>query len=137
MDTELAWAAGFFDGEGSVACYYYNDRRDRHGKLRGTSLTANVRQAEGRDGGMPPTLLRFQGAVLLGTLSGPIAYPAPRRPMYTFQCAGRSVGELFALLGPWLSPTKRAAFVRAIERYNARPLSRNAAWREKASMIVP
>jgi hypothetical protein len=137
VDPERVWAAGFFDGEGCVACYYYADRRDKNGKLRGTILMASVRQACDPDGGTPAVLLRFQAAVRLGTLSGPILYPAPRRPMYSWQCAGAEVGRLFDSLAQWLSPVKRAAFVSAIERYNARPLRRTAVWREKTSIALP
>ena len=50
MSTELAWAAGFFDGEG---CTYYEGRR---------SIRLSVVQTQA-DGELPVTLVRFKDAV--------------------------------------------------------------------------
>src|SRR5438046_100478 len=62
--AELAWAAGFFDGEGSTIARTLTSRPGYH------QLNVTVPQS-GRDG-IPAVLLRFQRVMLgMGHISGP------------------------------------------------------------------
>ncbi len=95
METEKAWAAGFFDGEG---CTYVN----RTGKY--TALRVVVTQFHS-----PETLLRFQRAVEgLGRMYGPYS-----KGQY-FLRFSKKTGAYAAmqLLWPYLSTIKRAQFTR-------------------------
>jgi hypothetical protein len=93
---ELAWAAGFFDGEGNV----------RQTKTR--SLAMVISQAS--DDGVPEVLLRFQKAVGgLGTIEGPFPRPRPNwRPLYCWRVTSfEKVQAVTAMLWPFLSSIKR------------------------------
>jgi hypothetical protein len=99
---ELAWAAGFFDGEGWAA----------KNKTRG--VQARINQAGPH--GMPAVLLKFQQVVGVGRLKGPHVEEG-RLDLYWWQVTSRpDVGHVADLIGPWLCPAKRAEFERALGR---------------------
>jgi hypothetical protein len=105
LDRELlAWAAGFFDGEGSTIAR--TDRR-RPGYFQ---LDVSVSQS-GRDG-VPEVLLKFQRAMLgVGAI-----YPQPGGAMRKWSAGGRLTGEMtLALMWPWLGPVKRAQAQAALD----------------------
>ena len=97
MNTELAWAAGFFDGEGSI-------------QLRKTGLQLYVGQTD------PRPLERFAAAVGVGKVNGPYGpyarngTPNTWKPMYAWQVGGRKAEAVFALLQPFLSEPKREQY---------------------------
>jgi hypothetical protein len=98
---ELAWAAGFFDGEGTV--YLHHNRTERTGSWARLTVMQNDPQA----------LARFQGAVYgLGTLHGPYTRSQPGRtnnPFWSLHAASwRDTQAIAALLWTWLSPVKRS-----------------------------
>ena len=96
---DLAWAAGFFDGEGWAA------PRER-------GVAARINQA-GLDG-MPEVLLKFRRIVGVGRLKGPINEEG-KRPLYYWEVSSRTdVSSVAELLGPWLCPLKRAQFEGAL-----------------------
>ena len=64
--SERAWAAGFFDGEGSVYHYTYSCRKYRYPRI-----TATIGQCH------KAPLIRFQKAVGVGTIAGP--YPSSHK----------------------------------------------------------
>lgn len=103
---ELAWAAGFFDGEGSTIARTDGSRPRYH------QLDVIVPQS-GRDG-VPDVLLRFQQAVLgLGTLDPPNDVHMHRWRNRGFEDAQATI----ALLWRFLSPVKRlqaASAMRAV-----------------------
>lgn len=104
----LAWAAGFFDGEGTTMAAV---RADRPNYRR---LEVSVPQC-GRTG-LPEVLLRFQAAVLgVGNITGP-----DDDDMYFWRAGGFSEAQTaVALLWPQLGPVKRAqaaAAMRAVQR---------------------
>lgn len=105
-ETELAWAAGFFDGEG-------NAMLGRPGGYR--QVIAHIGQADRR------VLDRFQGAVGVGKVYGPRAHKNPRaRPMYEWKAwTPTSFHLVMWLLWPWLSEIKRMQFHQASEEYRA------------------
>jgi hypothetical protein len=102
-ETERAWAAGFFDGEGSL----YLTRPKESSNWRGVSLY--LPQAS-RDE-LPDTLLRFHRAIGgLGTISGPHPPRSPwsRLPQYHWQTSGRhSASAVLRILWPSLSSVSR------------------------------
>jgi len=98
IDSEqLAWAAGFFDGEGSA---FVSTRADRPGYLR---LDVTVPQC-GHDA-PPEVLMRFRAAVLgVGAITGP-----DTNDMYVWRARGfQEAQATVALLWPQLGPVKRA-----------------------------
>ena len=113
---ELAWAAGFFDGEGSLSC---------SGGKRAGHLRVDVSQIE------PTTLRRFQAAIGgLGNVYGPWQRSRPERPcqpIYKFQI-GSSSGtfSMIALLWQFLSEPKRVQIKKAVEAFKLRRQSIHA-----------
>src|SRR2546430_3592500 len=100
MDNhDLAWAAGFFDGEGWAAFQH-----------RGTRARINQ---TGLDG-VPEVLLKFQRIVGVGRIDGPLLKEG-KKPLYYWEATSRSdVARVAELIGPWLCPVKRAAFEGAL-----------------------
>jgi hypothetical protein len=100
---ELAWAAGFFDGEGWAA------------KTKPRGVQARINQADSH--GIPWALLRFQAALGgLGRIGGPTLEPE-RKDMYRWNVSSRGDVELvLELLKPWLGPVKLLQLTRATDR---------------------
>jgi hypothetical protein len=97
---ELAWAAGFFDGEGWAA----------KNKTRG--IQSRINQAG--PNGMSAVLLKFQRTVGVGRLKGPHMEEG-KQDIYWWEATSRPhVQRVADLIGPWLCPAKRAEFERAL-----------------------
>jgi len=100
--TELAWAAGFFDGEGSTSV----DRGT--GKAYGY-LRLSVAQSS--DSGPPSTLVRFHG-IVGGKINGPYTTQRPdgftRKPRYILVVYQEVAERALALMWPYLGVEKRA-----------------------------
>jgi hypothetical protein len=97
-ETEIAWAAGFFDGEGSSFAVGPGKR-----------LQMKVNQVD------PRPLLRFQAAVG-GDVRGPYKKPNPNSNDYwNWQPSLRKAHEVYALLRPYLSPPKIQQAEKVIE----------------------
>ena len=99
--TDLAWAAGVYDGEGSASTYLPKRRRSR------------VRQMavyQGGEGAPPSLLFRFQGIVGgTGLIHGP-----SRGSLYQWHSKRNVVVDAVSeLLWPWLSEAKRSQLRRA------------------------
>ncbi len=94
---ELAWAAGFFDGEGWAGLA-------RHG--RGDSLRPHARINQAGDT-VPQVLARFRDAVGgVGAMGGP-SQTVGRRPLFWWQVSSAGdVGIVYELLRPWLGSVK-------------------------------
>jgi hypothetical protein len=96
---ELAWAAGFFDGEGWANC-------------SGRGVQARINQADPH--GMPRVLLKFQRIVGVGRLKGPMV-EGGKQDLYWWEATSRpDISHVADLIGPWLCPAKRAEFERAL-----------------------
>jgi hypothetical protein len=94
--TEIAWAAGVYDGEGSASSYLPKQRRSR------------VRQMavyQGGDAMPPPLLFRFRAAVGdVGLIHGP-----SRGSLYQWHSKRHVVVDAVSqLLWPWIGEVKRA-----------------------------
>jgi len=109
---ELAWAAGFFDGEGWANAVGETSRKTRQPHAR-------VNQAD--PNGVPEVLTRFQRAVGgLGRIGGPYVKDG-RKDLYRWEISSRADVELLHhLLLPWLSQVKLNEFAIALGRKPAR-----------------
>lgn len=101
---ELAWAAGLFDGEGTV---YLHRNRGAGGAWARLTIVQND----------PQVLARFRDAVGLGNLLGPYRRNQEGRkvhnPFWSLHAASwRDTQAIAALLWRWLSPVKRAQITR-------------------------
>lgn len=109
---ELAWAAGFFDGEG---CFNapMQKARGRH------SLQATVSQVH------TETLERFREAVGFGVIYGPIQRTV--RPIWTWKVGSyEQVQMLMCVLWPWLSPPKKPQAAEAVRLWRSIPRRKTA-----------
>lgn len=114
-ELELAWAAGFFDGEGTVTVH-------RGGRAGGSRyLMAAVKQsADGR--GAPATLERLQAAVGLGRVGGPYSdsptrrgFSPNRRAYFMWYARGHEAEIAIERLWPELGETKRREALSGLE----------------------
>src|SRR5512142_973376 len=102
---ELAWAAGFFDGEGWAGVLRQADRRT-------VQPHARINQAD--DVATPEVLIRFHAAVGVGRLGGPYRKEG-RRDLYRWEVSSRSdVATVLASLSPWLGTIKIGALASAV-----------------------
>lgn len=107
-ETELAWAAGLFDGEGWVG----GDEPKRGKRLR-LNLSQNDRYV----------LDRFKAAVGVGNVTGPygpyqraLDKNRNRKPHFQYDTQDRyHIWEIYSMLKPYLSPIKCQQFEIAIE----------------------
>ena len=100
---ELAWAAGFFDGEGN-ARFRMSARPPQRSRAYGT-FTIQIAQI-GRE-----VLDRFEAAVGIGKVYGPYTKKNGSQSQITYfsYSAHGSTGEqAYALIRPYLSSVKRA-----------------------------
>ncbi len=111
---ELAWAAGFYDGEGSF--HSAPGKVSKAGSYK-LYVTANISQAteEGRN-----RLLRFQSAVGgLGHVAGP--YDQGKKPLYQWRSDKfEEVQAVVALLWFKLSSTKKAQATKVLRKAGRR-----------------
>jgi hypothetical protein len=97
---ELAWAAGFFDGEGWAA------------KTKPRGVQARINQAD--NDGAPSVLLRFKRVVGRGRIHGPVREEG-RQDLYYWDASSRGDVEAVAnAIWPWLGDVKRAEFGSAL-----------------------
>jgi hypothetical protein len=103
---ELAWAAGFFDGEGSTLVV--------RPKLK-EYLVLSVGQID------PKPLERFQKAVLnIGQIYGPYTRKRPNhQPSYYFKAFRfEYIQAIIAMLWCFLSPAKKNQYKEALSKVN-------------------
>lgn len=109
-EVELAWAAGFFDGEGYTG-YYWACRDGRH-RTPGFVGHTTIAQTH------PEVLERFQKAVGVGKVMGPYKGRTERnQPRWEYQTAIKGTLLIAKLLNPYLSSVKRAQFKRVVDAY--------------------
>ena len=104
-ECELAWAAGFYGGDGTTSAGL-----NRAGGQGYRALKAGIPQAA-VEGGVPPALTRFQAAVAgAGSIRGPYVLKNPwsRLPQFVWSINGiRGVEPVLELIWPWLDEAKR------------------------------
>lgn len=102
---ELAWAAGFFDGEGSAWAQAQKGRRTRQ-------PYAQINQAD--SDGVPEVLERFHRAVGCGQIYGP-KREAGRIDVYSWVASSRpNVQRTCEAIARWIGPVKGAQFGEAL-----------------------
>ena len=109
--TELAWVAGFFDGEGYIGASGSQGLR-----------TLEMSIAQSTTALLPPTLARVRLALGVGSIHGPRILPSPwsKLPQYMWRInAFGDVQFATATLWRWLGPVKRAQAREALLRYRA------------------
>lgn len=104
----LAWAAGFFDGEGHVSAR-------NNGSGRAWRPIVQIAQTE------LTTLERFQKAVGgLGTIIGPVQYKDKWKPVWHFKALSfEHCQAIIAMLWPYLSAPKRVDAKQAMNNLQA------------------
>ena len=96
---DLAWAAGFFDGEG----WANRQRRGVHSRINQAGLD-----------GVPEVLTKFHRIVGVGRIHGPVIVEG-RQPLYYWEATSRpDLLRVVERIGPWLCPVKRAQFERTL-----------------------
>ena len=88
MTVEIAWAAGFFDGEGSTSLDKSKPR---------VAIGQKDRQV----------LDRFKTAVGYGKVYGPYVYVNPPRTFFYYVVRRQQAEDVIACLWPFLSQIKR------------------------------
>lgn len=113
-ETSVAWAAGFFDGEGTVITRLFlrNGRQHRN-------IECGIGQVDRE------VLDRFREIVGVGAVNGPYDRSARRSPMYFYDARKiKDVRHIHHLLSPYLGTVKLAQFKKAIETYEQLELIR-------------
>lgn len=110
-EQELAWAAGFFDGEGCFSARTGSHRDNRDGVTRtGRQIVASVSQKE------PYAVLRFKRVLGFGKI---YVGKSPTGKKQTYWCVWtqEEVKKTYLLLNRWLVPASKAKYKRAVSRY--------------------
>ncbi len=111
---QLAWAAGFTDGEG---CFYLHSKSSKARPNRTPELRFEIGQIDTQ------ALERFRLALPFGApINGPYDnknHPESKaKPFYTYMLNGfEDVQAITALLWTWLGPVKRQQAKSVLERY--------------------
>ena len=97
---DLAWAAGFMEGEGTFYCNIQKGRKEGHKSQAAISVRAVQVERE--------PLERLQRIFPFGKLYGPYLGKSNRQPHYQFAIHSFEGGQaLIAALWPWLSSKRR------------------------------
>lgn len=103
---ELAWAAGLFDGEGTVRAF-------KEKRVAGDRWYVRLSVAQGH----PAVLERFIAAVGFGKLNGPYRARGRKNVLWSATVDGHERAQAaVGLLWRWLSPVKRAQARQALSR---------------------
>ena len=114
-ETEKAWAAGFYDGEGNFRCASYRRKGYNHVQ---TALRLTVQQLEREP------LDRFCAAVGVGKVYGPYSGKGHRNEYYQYAIAQRDAVDALNVLWPYLSEPKKEQVLAALDQWDSRPLQR-------------
>lgn len=121
IKTELAWAAGFFDGEGSIGSYFGGGRnRD--------CQTIMLSVAQSSDNGVPYVLERFKNVFSEGRILSKRRRKNARKPEYMFYTPGFEKSQfVIAAMWNYLSPVKRMQAEKALQLYKEHKANRASA----------
>jgi hypothetical protein len=117
--TDLAWAAGVYDGEGSASTYLPKQRKSR---------VRQIAVYQSGDTMPPPLLFRFRAAVgEVGLIHGPA-----RGSLYQWHSKRHVVVDAVSeLLWPWIGEVKRAQLRKAArEVHRTAPAEASTRWSE-------
>ena len=111
MNTEAAWAAGFFDGEG---CTTINKSRPKERALDKARPQLGLRMSLAQVQIEP--LIRFRDAVGVGAIRGPYLYSTNRQPHWQWNVSNMDVIKVLDIIWPYLSVVKqRQALIKVYE----------------------
>ena len=123
QETDLAWAAGLFDGDGSVSV------ASKSWKNGPRYLTVRASVAQSGSDGVPAVLSRFGAVVGFGSIYGP-NNRANNLPEYQWKVQNyRGVAQLVELLRDHLSPPKLRQAEVALKLHLSTPHRRKATLR--------
>ena len=105
-DTDLAWAAGFFDGEGCIRSRIYKGKR--HATHCQFILTVSQAESE--------LLYQFQAIFNKGVVNGP--YKNSGKGVYHYRVSGTSAVSIIKLMWPYLGQRKKRDFIEARKNRN-------------------
>lgn len=119
-EIELAWAAGFFEGEG---CVTYGGTSTGYAYAKATIGTTD-----------PDVLLKFQRAVGMGKIYGPYEQKNKRHKVFwVWNLHGRDkVLQLQELLWPWLGQRRQEQFRTVLSRTEGKRIDKQAQEQAKA-----
>jgi hypothetical protein len=108
-ETELAWAAGFFDGEGYVGC-------SQRARDNCRSISCSITQSSYTDD-VPTVLARFQRIVGIGNIYKK-STAEQYKPRYAWSVQTiHDVEVVYSLLSEYLDEVKEEQFMNAIKEY--------------------
>lgn len=114
--TDLAWAAGFVDGEGC-----FSMKRRSHGTRFGFRFTVN--QIDRRP------LDRLAKILGRGVVKGPrISKSAKHSPVWRLDISGKHAITIYELLEPYLSEPKREQAIRVLDQVEKNLLTRDESY---------
>ncbi len=111
-DIELAWCAGFFDGEGHIRCDF--GKRKRGNGLGSPSLVIRITQTN------KEPLERFKFAFEVGSVQGPFSlkkYNKLWSDQWQYVAYGQEAADVFKDLYPYLCSIKREQGDIAIKKW--------------------
>jgi len=109
---EIAWAAGFFDGDGWIGIYRPK-RAVKYPSQALPHLQLTFTQADRQ------VLDRFRNAVGVGKVYGPYGpYKQPRSPMWVYRAEWLQAQAVAAMLWKFLSPVKRRQTAEALRAHH-------------------
>jgi hypothetical protein len=108
VNVETAWAAGFFDGEGTVFAKTQKYTTVKGEKREYPAVAVSVSQAD------PRPLKRFVAAIGIGNVSGPYRNgKLGKRPIYYWRVEGKKVAKVKPLIYSLLCEPKREQWDKA------------------------
>lgn len=111
---EAAWAAGFFDGEGST---FARKQKLKYQTKLYPAMTIGQQSDDEWDDYAPEVLTRYRAAVGCGGINGPSFYPNSKRGIWHYHCRGLDdVKKALTILWPYLSSIKREQAITAFEK---------------------
>lgn len=125
--TEIAWAAGFFEGEGCFYAHQYRPRKSSGIKMFRTMATVTQKDREPLD--MFRRIVGFGNIYF--TSKGRVTSGGVHSPIYTWKSANATeTKRLFSLLESWLSLRRRQTAQRLFA------LEQNQVWRPLKSQCL-
>lgn len=110
LDTEYAWCAGFFDGEGNVGYRYSNDGVRPY---RSPALVLQIAQTD------LEVLERFKKAMGVGTIIGPYSHKTENSSDYWVYRANAysDIQHVILSMWPYLGSVKKLDTLRHVQSY--------------------
>ncbi|HDZ25207.1 hypothetical protein LCGC14_1276570 [marine sediment metagenome] len=124
LGIELAWSAGFYDGEGSISCTTNNGNPF-------TRVQLSIGQKNDPNGQPAETLQRFLNAVGVGKIYRKTAKGKEKNQHQYTICKRKNVEIVLQLLWPYLSTQKRKQAQRAFRLLDSGIKDFNLSEREK------